>query len=119
MQMDQKPLVYVVDDEPGIRYVLRLTITMMDLDVRCFGSAREFLEAYDNTRVACLVVDLRMPETTGQQLLQTLNERGQLLPAIVISGEANLSDAVQAMKTGAIDFLEKPYPIAALRDSIQ
>lgn len=116
--MEPKPLVYVVDDDAGIREVLRLTITMMDLEVRCCRSAREFLEAYNPTREACLIVDLRMPETTGQELLQILNERGQLLPAIVISGEADLADAVQAMKSGAIDFLEKPYSVVALRENI-
>lgn len=116
--MEPKPLVYVVDDDAGIREVLRLTITMMDLEVRCCSSAREFLEAYDPTREACLIVDLRMPETTGQELLQILNERGQMLPAIVISGEADLADAVQAMKSGAIDFLEKPYSVVALRENI-
>lgn len=116
--MDKKPLVYVVDDDAGIRDVLRLTVSMMNLDVCCFSSVREFLAAYDHQREACLIVDLRMPETTGQELLQILKERGQLLPAIVISGEADLADAVQAMKSGAIDFLEKPYSVVALRENI-
>jgi FixJ family two-component response regulator len=116
--MDAKPIIYIVDDEPGIRKVLQLTAEMMGLDVACFGSTREFLDAYDASGVACLVVDLRMPETTGLQVFEMLRELDRRLPTIVISGHATLRQAVDAMKCGAIDFLEKPYAIPVMRESI-
>jgi two-component system response regulator FixJ len=101
-----------------VREALRLTLTLLDMEVACYGSAKEFLAAHDPSREACLVVDLKLPETTGLELLNILRELDPVLPVIVISGHASGSDAVQAMKTGAIEFLEKPYVISTLRESV-
>lgn len=117
--MEPKPLVYVVDDEPRVREALAATREWTDLEVICFGSAAEFLEHFNPDRLGCLVVDLRIQGAAGQNLLEVLREQGVNLPAIVVSGRADVSAAVRAMKAGAIDFLEKPYSIDALRHSVE
>lgn len=117
--MTSKPVVYVVDDERDVRDALCVTIELMDLEPRCYGRADEFLGDYDAERIGCLVVDLRMPEITGLELLDAMAQRGIKLPSIMITGHGDVAAAVRAMKLGAADFLEKPYRPEVLRDCIQ
>ena len=117
--MDRKPIVYVVDDDLEVREALRLTLEMMDFDVVAAASGQEFLERYEPGAIGCLVVDLRMAGMSGLQLLAAMADRDIRLPAVMISGHGDIPVAVQAMKEGVIDFLEKPYRIDALRESVR
>lgn len=106
--MDHRPTVFIVDDDAESRDSVRTLIGVLDVPVKIFISAEEFLEAYDG-EPGCLVTDLRMPGLSGVELLEQLQERDQLLPSIVISGYADVAVSVEAMKRGALTFLEKPY----------
>ncbi|HEX4145728.1 MAG TPA: response regulator [Pirellulales bacterium] len=117
--MNLRPVVYVVDDEPALRELARRIIESMALDVECFSSGQQFLEQYDPSRVSCLLTDLKMPDMSGQQLLEVMAERRSLIPAIMISGHGDIPAAVRAMAIGAIAFLEKPCSLDALRDTIR
>ena len=110
--------VYVVDDDPALRESLSYLLRSEGLRVRTFDSARAFLgEHEDNTR-GCLVVDVRMPEMSGLQLLEHLTEVGSELPVIVITGHGDVPMAVRALKCGALDFIEKPFGDQALLDRV-
>jgi len=117
--MDRKPIVYVVDDDLEVREALRLTLEMMDFEVIASASGEEFFEHYEPGATGCLIVDLRMAGMSGLQLLEAMADRDIRLPAIMISGHGDIPAAVQAMKEGVIDFLEKPYRIDALRESVR
>jgi FixJ family two-component response regulator len=117
--VDPRPVVYVVDDEQQVRDALRVSIELMGLDVECFATGQQFLDKVDASRVACLVTDLHIPDLTGQKILEALAARQVAIPAIMISGNGDIPAAVRAMGTGAINFLEKPYCLQSLRESIQ
>lgn len=117
--MTTKAVVYVVDDDFDLREALRLTLEMMDLEVVCCASAEEFLERHRPDDIGCLIVDLRLSGMSGLELLDIMADRGNRLPAIMISGHGDIQAAVQAMKGGGVDFLEKPYRIDALRASVR
>jgi FixJ family two-component response regulator len=114
-----KPLVYAVDDEPVIQMWIRRTVEWLGYDVACFASGDEFLAAFDPARVCCLVTDLRMPNLTGQDVLEALRQRGASVPAIVLSGYGDIPAAVRAMSSGAIEFLEKPCGMDVLAQSVR
>lgn len=114
-----QPVIYVVDDEEFMHDLTRRAVDSIELSVECFLSGREFLAAYDASRVGCLLTDLRMPDMTGQELLEALARRGALPPTIMISGHGDIAAAVRAMEVGAIGFLEKPCCMDVLRESIQ
>ncbi|MBX3412873.1 MAG: response regulator transcription factor [Pirellulales bacterium] len=98
---------------------MRELVRGMGLACECFASAQEFLEARNEALGGCLVVDLRMPGMTGIELQRLLREAGDGLPFIFVTGFADVPTSVLAMKTGAVDFLEKPYQPAELRASIR
>jgi FixJ family two-component response regulator len=113
------PVVFVVDDDEAICESLRLLIGDIGLEVRTFTSARQFLEEYDSSRPGCLVLDVRMSGISGLELQARLNETGIHIPTIIITGHADVPMAVEAMKAGATDFIEKPFRDQVLLDSIQ
>ncbi|HEY1599794.1 MAG TPA: response regulator [Pirellulales bacterium] len=117
--MDHRPVVYVVDDDPVLREIACRTVESLALDVECFTSGRQFLDKFDPSRVSCLLTDLRMPDLTGQQLLEVLAARRSTIPAIMISGHGDIASAVRAMAVGAIAFLEKPCGLDTLRHTIR
>jgi FixJ family two-component response regulator len=117
--VDEEAIVYIVDDEFAMRDLVRRTVASIGLNAECFASGREFLNAYDASRVACLVTDLRLPDLTGQEILETLATRRAMLPTVVISGYGDIPSAVRAMEVGAITFLEKPCSLDRLQESIQ
>lgn len=116
--VDETPVVFVIDDHPGMRNSLRYLIEAAGHRVETFESARDFLAQYDSNRRGCLVLDMRMPGMTGLDLLDELARRGDIRPAIMITGFGNVPTAVRAMKAGAIDFLEKPFDDDELLDRI-
>ena len=114
-----EPVVYVVDDNESARQSLTWLIESVGLKVRAFPSAQQFLDACDTSLVGCLVLDVRMPGMGGLELQERLGELGYTLPIIFITAFGELQTAVQAMKSGAIDFIEKPYDSEQLLAHIQ
>ncbi len=101
--------VHVVDDDVAVRKSLAFLLASEGLPVRLHESASAFLEEVLSAEAGCIVTDVRMPGIDGIELIRRLKERGITLPVIVITGHADVPMAVEAMKEGAIDFLEKPF----------
>jgi two-component system response regulator FixJ len=116
--MSNQPVIHIVDDEAAIREALALVLTE-EFEIRTHASARDFLETVQPNEAGCLITDIRMPEMDGIELLAKMKERRLALPVIVMSGYADIPLAVEAMKTGAIDFLEKPFDDDALLASVR
>ncbi len=117
MEIQRK--VYVVDDDAEVRASLARLMKEISLPVEAASTANEFLETYDPNCVSCLVVDVRMPGASGIDLQRKLLEDGIAIPVIVISGHGDIPLAVEAMKLGALDFLEKPFRAQSLLDRVQ
>jgi FixJ family two-component response regulator len=111
-------LIYLVDDDDAVRDSLGLLLRSVGLECRVFPSALEFLEHYDSKRHSCLVADIRMPGLSGLELQQKLNEQGAEIPIIFITGHGDVPMAVNAMKSGASDFIQKPFRDQDLIDRI-
>lgn len=115
---DSQPMVYVVDDDSAVRDSLRLLLKSVGLACETFPSASEFLEGYESSQHACLVADIRMPGMSGLELQAELNKRRVHLPLIFITGYGDVPMAVEAMKAGAMDFIQKPFRDQDLLDCI-
>ncbi len=111
-------IVHVVDDEEPVRKSLAFLLTSAGFTVRMHSSAADFLALAKGLRNACLVTDLRMPEINGVELLRRLKAEQTVIPAIVISGHGDVPMAVEAMKAGALDFIEKPFGDEVLIEAI-
>ena len=105
----KKGTVYVVDDDEAVRDSLQWLLEGKDYRVRCFDSAESFLARYDPREVACLIVDIRMGGMTGLELQDRLLERKSPLPIVFITGHGDVPMAVNTMKKGAMDFIQKPF----------
>jgi FixJ family two-component response regulator len=114
-----EPLIYVVDDDSAVRDALGLLLRSVDLQCTLFDSALAFLEAYDPDRHSCLVADIRMPGLSGLELQERLNEQRADVPIIFITGHGDVPMAVEAMRHGAVDFLQKPFSDKDLVNRIQ
>jgi len=114
----RKQVVYIVDDDDGMRRALTVLITTVGYQPVAFAKPSEFLAKYDPAQPSCLVLDVRMPEMSGLELQQHLNKAGSMLPVILVSGHGDIPMAVQAMKDGAFDFLQKPFRDQELLDRI-
>lgn len=117
--MNSTPVVSVVDDDEQVRESLAALIQSMNVEVEVYASGREFLDHYNPNQPGCIVLDLRMPQLNGQEVIDELNARQITTPVIMISGHGDIPAAVAAIKSGAVDFLEKPYPGSALMDSVR
>ena len=117
--MKEKPAtVFVVDDDDAVRTSLRLLLKSVGLPVETFGSAQEFLDAFEADRAGCLVLDIRMPGMSGLELQQRLNEMHAIVPIVFITGHGDVPMAVEAMQHGAVDFIQKPFRDQDLIDRI-
>ena len=105
----KKGTVYVVDDDEAVRDSLQWLLEGKDYRVRCFDSAETFLSRYDAREVACLIVDIRMGGMSGLELQDKLIERKSPLPVVFITGHGDVPMAVDTMKKGAMDFIQKPF----------
>ncbi|HKR36401.1 MAG TPA: response regulator transcription factor [Steroidobacteraceae bacterium] len=114
----RKQIVYIVDDDDGMRRALTVLITTVGYQPVSYAKPSEFLAKYDPSQPSCLVLDVRMPEMSGLEVQQQLNRAGSMLPVILISGHGDIPMAVQAMKDGAFDFLQKPFRDQDLLDRI-
>jgi two-component system response regulator FixJ len=113
------PVVFVVDDDEAVRNATRMLLQSVGLAVETFDSADRFLASADVARHGCLVLDIRMPGMSGLELQEKLAARNATLPIIFITGHGDVPMAVQAMRRGAVDFLEKPFRDQDLLDRIQ
>lgn len=111
--------VFVVDDDDAARDSLVMLLKSDGLFTRGFASAHDFLARFDTALRGCVVTDLRMPSMDGIELIRELKAVGCLLPVIVITGHADVSRAVDAMKAGATDFIEKPYEAEQLLRAVR
>jgi len=116
--MNSAHTVFIVDDEAAVRKALRLMMKTAGYQVEEFASATEFLDAYDATKIGCLILDVRMPGMDGLALLRQLTEQRVLLPVIMLSAHGDIPMAVDAVKRGAVDFLEKPAQPSVLREKV-
>lgn len=115
----QQPLVYIVDDDNELRTLLAWLLVSIGIRSQCCSSAEEFLAVFDPQSTACLVLDVRMPQTCGFELQAMLNQRGIALPTLFVSAHGDIPMAVRALQNGAIDFVEKPYNPQKMLDRIQ
>lgn len=111
--------VFIVDDEPEVRTALGLLIKSVGLNVEAYENANEFWNRFDGSKSGCILLDVRMPGMSGLDLQEKLNELHYHPPIIFISGHGEVPMAVQAMKSGAIDFIQKPFSDQQLIDRIQ
>jgi len=111
--------VVVIDDDEAVLDSLRLLLESEGFNVETFERASTFLQRFEGKLPGCLVTDVRMPDMDGLELLQALSARGPLPPVIVITGHGEVPMAVQAMKLGARDFIEKPFDTSDLITSIR
>jgi two-component system response regulator FixJ len=112
------PIVYVIDDDDGMRRALSLLLGTVGYKTLVFASPSDFLAQFDPDTHGCLVLDIRMPGMSGLELQQHLNRTGSMLPVIFITGHGDVPMAVQAMKEGAFEFIQKPFRDQDLLDRI-
>lgn len=115
----KKGTVYVVDDDEAVRDSLQWLLEGKDYRVRCFDSAESFLSRYDPREVACLIADIRMDGMTGLELQNRLLEKHSPLPIVFITGHGDVPMAVDTMKKGAMDFIQKPFNETQLLDLVE
>ena len=116
---DLTPTVFIVDDDSGVRSSIRVLMKSVGLAATMFASAKEFLDGYHAIQPGCLVLDIRMPGMSGLELQEELNKRGAVIPVIFVTGHADVPMAVEAMRHGAFDFLQKPLRDQDLVDRVQ
>jgi two-component system response regulator FixJ len=102
-------IVHVVDDDEAMRDSMAFLLRAENFQVQTYADAADFLNALPQIKAGCVVTDVRMPGMSGIELLQRLRELQVSLPVIVVSGHGDVPLAVEAMKTGALDFIEKPF----------
>lgn len=113
------PIVHVIDDDEAMRDSLSFLLDTAGFRARTYESAVAFLARRDELEPGCIVTDVRMPEMTGLDLVRRLKETGAPHPVIVITGHGDVPLAVEAMKAGVVDFLEKPFDDEALLRAVR
>jgi len=117
--MSCEPTVFIVDDDEAIVRSLTDVVELIGLKVKSFSSGSQFLKVYKPSCPACLILDVIMPDMSGLELQKHLAAAGITLPTIVITGHSDIRTAVESMKLGAIEFLEKPFRVQELCENIQ
>ncbi|MCU7846714.1 MAG: response regulator transcription factor [Candidatus Thiodiazotropha sp. (ex Lucinoma kastoroae)] len=117
--MSKRPTVFVVDDDQAMRNSLKWLIESVSMQVETFESADAFINSYYPGRSGCLLLDVRMPGMSGLELQEYLRANQIAIPVIIITGHGDVPMAVRAMKSGAIDFIEKPFNDELLLESIR
>jgi len=107
--MHNKPVVYVIDDDPAMRDALSLLLQTEDLETRTFDSAEAFLKNFTHTDCGCILLDVRMPGMSGLELQKLIIQKEINMPVTIMTGYADVPMAVEAMRNGAVDFIEKPF----------
>ena len=118
MSIGDVPTVFIIDDDAGVRESIRDLVESVDLRAESFATAQEFLASKRRDGPSCLVLDVRLPDTSGLDLQQKLSRAGVRIPIIFITGHADIPMTVKAMKSGAVEFLTKPFREQDLLDVI-
>ncbi|MBR9870764.1 MULTISPECIES: response regulator FixJ [Marinobacter] len=116
---DTPQTVYVVEDDEAVRDSLALLLKSDSKPVKTYENAGAFLKDYSEEMAGCIVLDIRMPGMDGMELQKKLNEKHSILPIIFVTGHGDVPMAVDAMKEGAVDFIQKPYREEALLEKIE
>ncbi|MEC7816219.1 MAG: response regulator FixJ [Pseudomonadota bacterium] len=116
---DIQQTVYVVEDDEAVRDSLELLLKSDGKPVKTYESANAFLKDYSDKMAGCIVLDIRMPGMDGMELQKKLNDKHSILPIIFVTGHGDVPMAVDAMKEGAVDFIQKPYREEALLEKIE
>ena len=114
-----EPTVFIVDDDPAVRRAMTALVGAMHLRCEAFASAQEFLDHDHDSRPACMLLDVRMPDISGLELLERMQRDKIELPVILISAYGDVPMVVRAMKAGALNFLEKPCREQQLWEAVQ
>jgi FixJ family two-component response regulator len=117
--LNSKYTIYIVDDNPAVRDAIRFLVKQVGLMPKVFSSAQEFLDFFKVEMRGCLVLDIRMPGISGLDLQEQLTTLGAHIPVIIITGHGDVPITVRAMKSGAFEFLQKPFNDQVLLDTIQ
>jgi two-component system, LuxR family, response regulator FixJ len=118
--MSSEPaIVHVIDDDEALRDSLAFLLRAADLEAKSYASAAAFLDALPLKGLTCIITDVRMPGLSGIDLLRRVKELGIEVPVIVITGHGDVPLAVEAMRFGAVDFLEKPFDDEILLQSVR
>jgi two-component system response regulator FixJ len=117
--MTSDPVVHVIDDDDAARDALTFLLSSANFLVRAYESAIAFLNDIPTTVAGCVITDVRMPEISGLDLLRWLKAREIDWPVIVITGQADVPVAIEAIKSGAVDFIEKPYDAEVMLGAVK
>lgn len=111
--------IFIIDDEDSVRASLSALLSEYDYEVKAFESAQAFLNSFGDGKPGCIILDIQMPGMTGLELQEKLIAKKIFTPIIFVTGQGSISWSVQAMKQGAVNFLEKPYDESELIESIK
>jgi FixJ family two-component response regulator len=117
--MQRKPIIYIVDDEPQVLEAISHLVKPIEAEVRTFSHADHFLAGFADAGPGCLVLDVRLPGMSGMELQSRLAQAGCHIPIIMLTGHADIRMAVDSVKRGAVNFLEKPFRPQELFEEIQ
>lgn len=117
-QSNVQPVVFVVDDDPAVRESVEISLGPLQTPIECFESAEAFLSEWKFDRPGCLLLDVRMPGMSGIELHNKIAPCGDYLSVVIVTGHATVAMSTDAMKRGAFDFLQKPYPPNELRRTV-
>ncbi len=116
--MTEAATVFVIDDDDAVRDAVTLLLESVGLTVEAYGDAQAFLDAVETDRAGCIVLDVRMPGMSGMDLQKNLNRLGSTLPIVFVTGHGDVPMAVEAMRAGAVEFLQKPFRDQDLIDRV-
>ena len=116
--MNREPTVFIVDDDLEVREAIGLLMDSVGLAAESYASAQEYLDSFDPSRAGCLVLDIRMKGMSGLDLQQKLSSEPIHPPVVIITGHGDVPMAVRAVKSGAVDFIEKPFNDQVLLDAV-
>jgi two-component system response regulator FixJ len=117
--MSSSKLVHIVDDEESMRRSTGYALKTTGYAVATWASGAEFLKQVRHAEQGCILLDVRMPDVDGLEVQKVLAARGVTMPVVIMTGHGDISIAVQAMKAGAVDFLEKPFAKSALLNAVE
>lgn len=117
--MPDSPVAHIIDDDDALRDSLSFLLSSVDIPAKTYASANEFLDALPAIASGCVVTDIRMPGMSGMELLRHLKDGGSALQVIVMTGHGDVPLAVEAMRLGALDFIEKPFDDEAFIASVR
>jgi FixJ family two-component response regulator len=117
--VSEKPQIFVVDDDPAIRNLLVSIFERGGYEVVCFAEGESLLKAISLRTPHCILLDVHLPGKTGLNLLGELNDQGRAIPIFIISGKGDVPTAVEAIRNGALDFIEKPFRASDLLERVR